>query len=230
MYLKTLLLTAIFLWSGNTFSQDQQLRKFDIDVAAHFHSFSSAQLQAVNSVTQLYNSGTKITNHDGYGSCVTAGFNFAWYFSDNVGVSLGFFGFHLENDLYVENEDAWENHENTMEQYHINPALSLRHSPDNGRTIFNMKTGLALVPFFIKQQYEYNDGSYYLDGDNGVIGPFTEIGIKLRIFKFLYLKTDIAYSFLKTDYRLNGEDMHIEYKNANLGGITLKTGLTFSFF
>lgn len=228
MYLKNLLLTAILLWSGNTFSQDQQLRKLEIDIAAGFHSFSSAQLQAANSVTWYSDPGGQLHNLSGYGSSIMPAFGAAWYFTDNLGASLGVTIINAENDLFVEGNEAGYNYQNGMEQYHLTPALAFRHSPDKGRLTFNMKTGLVISPFYIDQLYETNDASYYISGEDLTGGPYTEIGIKLRLFKFLYLKTDIAYSFLKSDFTLYGDNSETNYKNVNLGGITLKTGLTFS--
>jgi outer membrane protein W len=225
----TFFLCVLAVLASTSYSAGQDLAKLEIDLAVGFHNFSSAQLQATNSVTWYSDPGGQIHNHSGYGMSIMPAFNAAWYFTDNLGASLGVTVVNAENDLFVEGHEANYNYQNTMEQYHLTPALAFRHSPDMGRVTFNMKTGLALVPFYIEHQYDADGGSYFMNGEDFAGGPFTEIGMKLQLFKFLYLKTDIAYTYLESSYTLYGEGAQTSYNNVNLGGITVKTGLTFSF-
>lgn len=226
---------AIILTIANVHAQNENFKHFEIDASANFWTPLSTHMKSTNSVTQyVYPDGTYVSMGalDGFGTSVAPGLNLTYFFKNKIGVSLGFYMVHMDNELSVQNTDStFSSYENLADIPNFTLGLTGKLFTSESLQLF-CETGINFIPSYsFEMQYSSESSAPPdMDADGVAIGVYCKMGANIKIVKSLYFKTALMYSFIPTEleYTNWGASAKIKEKT-NLGGIGLETGLSFNF-
>lgn len=224
----TIIFLTLALASSNGFAQDEETRHFEIDVMVGMHQYSSSFFHAVNSVTWYHNPDGNIPQFSGFGTSMMPAFNVSYFFNNDIGISVGYSPISAEHSLYIENTG---NYYNRIEQNNISIGVIGKINTKETPISINVGAGFIIAPYEISKHFETDAGGYYLDGSSTGAGLYGMASFQIRIMEFLQYKTGIDYNFIPTDINLydTSQDIEENIENLNIGGFTLKTGLSFIF-
>lgn len=228
---KITLIFSIFVYFNSIgLAQDNKTKHFEIDAMLGMYSYSSSFFHAINSVTWIQEPAGNITEFSGYGKSMLPTINVSYYFKNNIGVTAGFLAITAENDLYVD-DGTGTNYDYATDQYNVNLGVTGRIHFKESPLSVQMCSGFVVGDFDISESFTNNSGGTYLSGNDTGFGYYGSAAFRIRIISFLRFKTELAYSFIPAEITLYGSDGDIEQNisNLNVGGIALKTGLSFQF-
>lgn len=220
-----ILILTLIITSG--FSQDKETKHFEIDVMLGMHQYSSSFFHAMNSVTWNADGSNKPA-FSGFGTSILPAFNVSYFFENNIGITAGVIPINAENDLYIDDPITYDY---SADQLDIHLGVTGRVTFSNSPFALCMGTGLVLATFDLTTNIETATGGTYLSGNSAGLGFYANTSFQINIISFLNFKSELTYSFIPSDINLNDSDGNIEQNinNLNIGGTTLKTGLTFQF-
>ncbi|MEA1874534.1 MAG: OmpW family outer membrane protein, partial [Bacteroidota bacterium] len=228
-----LTIIAILLTIANAYAQDENFKRFEIDASANFWTPLSTHMKATNSVTQVHidDNYTNYGGISGYGTSIAPTLNLTYYFKNNLGISLGFYPLIMDNKLQViETDSTFSNYENEASVVNFTLGLSGRMPTSPAFNLF-YGFGINFVPNYdlIMQVSTESSDPSDLEAIDLALGFYFKTGIKIKLYKFISLKTGIEYSFIPSELEYtNNEGVKINEKT-NLGGLGLQTGLSFNF-
>lgn len=214
-------------------AQNEKIKHFEIDVSANFWTPSSTHLKATNSVTQIYidDNYTNYGGISGYGTSIAPTLNLTYYLKNDLGISLGFYPLIMDNKLHVLKTDStFSNYENEASIVNFTLGLSGRMPTSSSFNLF-YGFGINFVPNYSLVMTSLTESSNPrdLEANSLALGFYFKTGIKIKLYKFISLKTGIEYSFIPSELEYtNNESVKIKEKT-NLGGLGLQTGLSFNF-
>jgi len=227
----TFMLT-LFVFS---YGQTEKIKHFEFDTSIMLWSPSSLSLLSNNSVTQYaYPDGSYLSagSISGYGTSITPALDFTYFFNKELGITLGFEHVNMDNELSViETDSTSSNYENIASVDHLTLGgmIRLDHSP-RVRSYYSF--GIDLVANYDLEQ-QYSDESSDppdLNADDSAIGLYFEAGLRVRLYKFVSLNSGLNYSYIPVEMEYTNSEGTVKInEKTNLGGIGLKTGLTFDF-
>jgi len=224
----TIILIVSILTISNGFGQNEKTKHFEIDVMAGMHNYSSSFFHAINSVTWYHNPDGNMSRFSGYGTSMMPAFNVSYFFNNDIGISIGYSPINAQHSLYIKGTG---NFYNKAEQNNISIGVTGRISSKEKPISLNFGTGFIIAPFEINKHLEVNPGGFYLDGSSTGAGLYGMASFQIRILSFLQFKTGFNYSFIPADINLydSGQDIEENIENLNIGGFTIKTGLSITF-
>lgn len=211
-------------------SQENQKKHFEVDAMLGMYSYSSSFFHAINSVTWIQDPASNTTEFSGYGKSALPAINLSYFFENNIGITAGFLAITADNELYVDDATG-TNYDYCVDQYNISLGVTGRFSFKESPFSINMGSGFIVAPFDISESITYNSGGSYLTGNNAGLGFYINTSFQLQIISFLRFKTELNYSYIPAEITLYGDEGNVEQNinNLNIGGIALKTGLSFQF-
>ncbi|MDP8268706.1 MAG: OmpW family outer membrane protein [Candidatus Tenebribacter davisii] len=228
-----LTIIAILLTIACVHAQTENFKHFEIDASINFWSPSSTHMKATNSATQVL-IGDDYTSYggiSGYGTSIAPALNLTYYFKSNLGISLGFYPLIMDNELYIKNTDTtYSNYENEASIVNFTLGISGRMQSSSAYNLF-YGCGLNFVPNYDLMMTSSSESTNPsdLEANDLALGFYFETGIKIKLYKFIALKTGTEYSFIPSELKYtNSESVKINEKT-NLGGLGLHTGLSFNF-
>jgi len=223
------------LFSLNSFSQNSKFKHFEIDLALSFWSPNSSVLQATSTVTNISIPDANYTytsaSHGGFGNSFAPDFKLSYFFKNNFGLSVGFNPVMMTNDMFVQLSDTTSvQYNNYAEIMNITIGFTKRII-NTEKLVFSFGGGLnAVADVGIHIETIGTDYQTYLEGQNGNVGLYIDLGLKMQIYKAIYFKTAFKYSRVSIDdFGLHGENIEIRYKELELGGTAIIAGLSFVF-
>jgi hypothetical protein len=224
----TILILAFAFVQG--FSQDEKTKHFEVDAMLGMHSYSNAFFHAINSVTWIQDPSSNMTEFSGYGKSIQPAVNISYFFKNSIGVTAGLLVISAENDLYVD-DGSGSNYDFSADQYNVSFGVAGRIHSNGSPFSIQMGSGLVVANFDISESFTNNNGGTYLAGNDVGLGYYGSGAFRIRILSFLSFKTELAYSFIPAEITLYGSDGNIEQNinNLNIGGMAIKTGLSFQF-
>ncbi len=155
-----------------------------------------------------------------------------YYFNKSVGVSLGFYFVHLDNDLFVKETDTtFSSFENAADIPNFTLGITGKLLSSNSIKLF-YETGLDFIPDYTLEM-KFRDESYDfpdMEADGMALGIYCKMGTSFRIIKSLYFNSAFMYSFIPVEVEYINRSSTIKTNvKTNLGGIGLYTGLSFNF-
>lgn len=236
--MKTRTIISIFILtflSFNTFSQNFKFKHFEIDLCLSFWSPKSPVFQANSTTTNIFIPEANYTYttamHSGFGNSFGPDFKVSYYFKNDLGIAIGFAPYMMTNDLFVQLSDSTSiQYNNYAEIMNITIGFEKRIINTEGFK-FSFGAGANLVPDFgLHLETITQDEQTYLEAQNGSIGLYVDLGLKIQIYKFIYLKTEFKYSYIPIeDFVLYGNNTEIRYQEVDLGGTSIICGLSFVF-
>ncbi|HMA62807.1 MAG TPA: hypothetical protein VKP78_09180 [bacterium] len=230
--MKKIILVALvlLLFVHLNFAQNSSKKHFEIDVMAGMNHYASSFFHARNSVLWYTDPAGNLTDFSGYGRSVLPAFNLNYFFNNGIGITAGGSPITADNSLYVDDGTA-SNYDYCIDQVNINVGIAGRLDVPNSPLSLNFSSGLIVAPFDISKSYESNSGGSYLEGDDLGVGFYGDASFQIKIISFLRIKTMIRYSFIPAEITLYGSDGKMEQNihNLNIGGIAIKSGLSFQF-
>ncbi len=228
-----LTIIAILFFIVNVNAQTEKLKRFDIDASINFWTPSSSHLKAVNSITQYqigdnyYNSG----GISGYGTSVAPIINITYRLKNTLGLSLGFYPVISDNELNIQKTDTtFSNFENTAAIMNFTLGINGKISTVSVLN-FYYGFGVNFVPnydFMIHVSTESGTPSD-LEANDLAVGFYFNSGINVKLYKFLYFRTGIKYSFVPAELEYTNSDGVKYNEKTNIGGIGLHAGFSVSF-
>ncbi len=232
---KLVTIFLLILFSLNSYSQTTKFKHFEIDLALSFWSPKSPVLQATSTVTNVFLPEANYTytsaSHGGFGNSFGPDFKVSYFFKNDFGLSVGFSPVMMTNNMFVQLSDTTSiQYNNYAEIMNITVGFTKRiiHTE---KLIFSFGGGVNLVPNVeIHIETIGTDYQTYLEGNNGNLGLYVDLGLKMQIYKALYFKTAFKYSRVSIDdFGLHGNNIEIRYKDLELGGTSIIGGLSFVF-
>jgi hypothetical protein len=210
------------------FAQSEKTKHFEIDAMVGMHSYSSSFFHAINSVTWIQDPPSNVTEFSGYGTSILPAVQISYIFDNNIGIATGIVPITADNELFVEDETG-TNYDFCVDQFNVNLGIVGRIQFSTLPVSINTGSGLMFSPFDISESIESNSGGSYLEGSDWAAGYYANASFQIRIVSFLRFKTQFTYSFIPASITLYDNEGNIEQNihNLNVGGITLKTGLSF---
>ena len=223
---------AILFVTTSVFAQNEKYKRFEIDVSVNFWTPSSQHLKATNSITQVFVDDNYVSTgvFGGYGNSIAPDIDLAYYFKKNLGISLGFSPVFMNNEMNIQETDTSSTiYENTGSI--INFKLGLTGTISNSSNIkLYYGFGVNFVPNYTFTKYFEKGGNYFnIEASNLALGFYFSTGMKIRLFKFISLKTGIDYSYIPADPEYSNSDGVKIFESANIGGLGLQAGLSFNF-
>ena len=230
-----LIILVLFIFIGKVQAQEKSFKHFDVGLSVIFWTPTSLHINSSNSVTQYaYPDGSYISTGgiSGYGTSLAPVLDVKYYFNKNVGVSLGFYFVHLDNDLYIKETDStFSSFENMADIPNFTLGITGKLLASNSVRLF-YETGLDLIPNY-GLEMKYSDETNYppdMDADGAALGVYCEIGTSFRIIKSLYFNSTFMYSFIPVEVEYTNSNSTAKTNvKTNLGGIGLYTGMSFNF-
>ena len=224
---------AFFFFIGSVHAQNENFKHFEIDVSVNFWTPSSTHMKATNSVTQVHidDNYTNYGRISGYGTSIAPTFILTYYFKNNLGISLGFYPLIMDNKLHIQKTDtSFSNYENEASIANLTLGLAGRMPISTTFRLF-YGFGINFVPNYdlmMTSSTENSDPSD-LQANDLALGFYLKTGVKIKLYKFIYLNAGIEYSFIPLELEYtNSEGVKINEKT-NLGGLGLQIGLSFNF-
>ncbi len=235
MKLKFIIIALFLSVTTSAISQIEKIQHFRISTSVIFWTPTDLHLKNSNSVTQyMYPNGSYFTfgGLSGFGTSVAPQLNIKYYFNNKVGISMGFYMVHMDNELsFQETDTTFTNFENYADIPNFTLGISGEFSNNEPFRLF-YETGINFIPGY-SLELKYSDESSDpedMDAEGLALGVYFKTGVNIKIRKFLYFNTAFMYSFIPSE---------IEYTNSsataktnvktNFGGIGLQTGLSFKF-
>ncbi len=225
---------AILLTIATVHAQNENFKHFEIDASINFWTPSSIHMKATNSVTQVHidDNYTSSGGINGYGTSLAPGLNIKYYFNKAIGISLGFYLVHMDNELSVQKTDStFSNYENIADIPNFTLGITGKFVTSESFQLF-YETGINFIPGY-GLELQYSDESSDppdMNADGLALGVYCKTGANIKIVKSLYFKTALMYSYIPTEIEYtNGEASAKMNEKTNLGGICLETGLSFNF-
>lgn len=227
----TIITLISILAVSKVFAQNEKTRHFEINAMVGMHHYASSYFHAINSVTWFQNPDGNIPQFSGYGTSILPAFNASYFFNNNIGITAGITPINAENVLEL-GDTIGTRYSNTMKQNNINIGIVGRVYFEESPISINMSTGIVISPFEITNTFDSNTSGSYLTGNTTGIGFYGSGSFQIRIIKFLNFKTQFSYSFIPTEVNLfnpNNADIEQNINNLNIGGLTVKSGLSVNF-
>ncbi len=226
----TIVTVALLIAIMQGFAQDEKNKHFEIDAMIGFYSYSSSFFHALNSVTLIDGVPGATAEFSGYGESILPAFNVSYFFKNNIGITAGFLAISASNDLFVDDASG-TNYNYCIDQYNISLGITGRLNFKESPLSVNIGSGIIAAPFDISESITTNSSGSYLSGNNGGVGFYGNAAFQIKIISFLSFKTEFNYSFIPAGITLNNDEGTVQQNidNLNIGGITLKTGLSVQF-
>ena len=230
-----LIFLAVLISIASVKAQTQNDKHFEISASVNFWTPTSLHLKTSNSVTQYrYPNGSYVSSGalSGFGTSVAPGLNVKYYFNNKIGISLGFYMIHMDNELSVQKTDStFSSYENIAEIPNIILGVTGKLLTSESFQLF-YETGINFIPGY-GLELQYSDESSDppdMNADGLALGVYCKTGANIKIVNSLYFKTALMYSYIPTEIEYtNGEASAKMNEKTNLGGIGLETGLSFNF-
>ena len=234
--MKTKLAFLLFLATLDTAcAQDEQASRFAVEASAIFWSPTALHLKKTNSITQIkYPDGTYISSGvlSGYGTSLAPNLNLSYYFSRNLGLTVGLHLVHMDNELTVyETDSTFSSYENLADIPNITLGLAGRVFPAESLSLF-YEAGLDFIPgYMLEMQFASESADPPdLDATGLALGVYARTGARIRIARVLLVKTALIYSFVPLGLEYTNSENNVKINtDSNLGGIGFEVGLSFSF-
>ena len=230
-----LTIIAFFLIIGSANAQNEKIKHFEIDVSVNFWTPTSLHLKAYNSVAQYsYPDGTyrSTGSLSGYGTSLAPGLNIKYYFNKAMGISLGFYMVHMDNELYVQKTDStFSSYENFADIPNFTLGVTGNILTSNLLQLF-YETGIDIIPSYNLEIQFANEISRAqdLDAFGLAFGLYCKTGVKFKIIKSLFFQSALMYSYIPAEPEYTNSEGSVKInEKTNLGGIGLETGLSFNF-
>jgi len=231
----SLTIIAVLLSFSSLFAQSIELMHFEISASALFWTPTSSHLISTNSVTQYaYPGGTYISTGgiSGYGPSIAPGLNVKYYINNRIGISLGFYMLHMDNELSVRTTDTtFSSYENSALIPNFTLGISGRLLSLKSIQLF-YEAGIDFVPSYDLEMSYASESTNPpdMDADGVAVGVYAKTGANFRITKSLSFRTSLMYSFIPAapEYT-NSEGSEKINVETNLGGVGLETGLAIVF-
>lgn len=228
-----LTIIAIILTVANIYAQNEKFKHFEIDASVNFWTPLSSHMKATNSVTQYAIDGnyTSYGGISGYGNSIAPTLNLTYYFKNNLGISLGFYPLIMDNKLSViETDSTFSSYENEGSIVNFTLGLSGRIPASSAFNLF-YGFGVNFVPNYDLMMTYSNQSSDPSDIEaiGLALGFYFKTGIRIKLSKFISLKTGIQYSYIPSELEYTNNGGTEIKEKTNLGGMGLQTGLSFNF-
>ncbi len=226
---------AVLISIASVKAQTENNKHFEISASVNFWTPTSLHIKTSNSVTQYaYPNGTYSSTGalSGFGTSFAPGLNVKYYFNSKIGISLGFYLVHMDNELYVQKTDStFSSYENIADIFNFTLGITGKLLTSESFQLF-YETGINFIPGY-GLELQYSDESSDppdMNAEGPALGVYCKTGVNIRIVKSLYFKTALMYSYIPTEIEYaNGEASVKMNEKTNLGGIGLETGLSFNF-
>lgn len=234
--MKIRLFAILFLFASTYLqAQKQDFKHFEVTVSVNFWTPLALHFKASDIVTQYaYPDGSYVSEGalTGYGTSIAPSINLKYYFTKNIGLSLGFCMIHMDKELKVIKTDSTQsNYENIAEIPHITLGVTGKFFPSELLEVF-YETGIDFVPGYgLEMQYssESTDPPD-LNADDSAIGVYGKTGVAIKIFNSVFFNTDLTYSYIPVDIEYANTERSVKKNlSTNLGGISLETGISVHF-
>jgi len=226
---------AALLSFSSLFAQTTELRHFEISASAFFWTPTSSHLMSTNSVTQYaYPDGSYISTGGviGYGPSIAPAANIKYYFNNKIGISLGFYMLHMDNELFVQTTDTtFSSYENSALIANFTLGISGKLVESKSIQLF-YEAGIDFVPSYDFEMSYANESINPSDMDAyGVaLGVYAKTGANFRITKSLSFRTALMYSFIPVEPEYTNYEVTAKtHLKTNIGGVGLETGLSINF-
>ena len=230
-----LTIIAFFLIIGSANAQNEKIKHFEIDVSINFWNPNSLHLKASNSVTRYrYPDGTYLSTGalSGYGTSLAPVLNIKYYFNKAIGISLGFYMVHMDNELYVQKTDStFSSYENLADIPNFTLGVTGNILTSKSLRLF-YETGIDIIPSYNLEMKFANEisQSQDLDAFGFAFGLYCKTGIKFKIINSLFFQSALMYSYIPAEPEYTNSEGSVKMnEKTNLGGIGLETGLSFNF-
>lgn len=235
-YMKINLTMITLLMSFTSlFAQTETLKHFEISASVNLWTPTSLHLKTSGSVTQYhYPDGTYVSMGalSGYGTSLAPGFNVAYFFNNKIGISLGFYIVHMDNELFVQETDStFSSYENIAEIPNFILGISGKNLSSKSLQMF-YETGINVIPAYnLEMRYGSNSSNPPdMDAYGSALGVYGKTGVNVKILKLLSFKTGLMYSYIPAELEYTNSEASAKInEKTNLGGIGLETGLSFNF-
>jgi outer membrane protein W len=210
------------------------IKHFEIGASVNFWTPTSLHFESNSSVSQLNVGGSYFStgSFSGYGTTLAPELNIKYYFKDKIGISLGFYMVHMDNELFVQETDSTSSsYENLAEIPNVILGITGQSSFQEILELF-YETGLDFIPGYGLEMQYANESSDPpdLDANGMALGVYGKTGANFKIFKFLKLKTALMYSFIPAEIEYTTTDGSVQTNvKTNFGGISLEIGLATNF-
>jgi len=216
-------------------AQTEKFKHFEISGSVNFWTPTSLHLKTSNSVTQYaYPDGSYVSTGalSGFGASFAPGLNIKYYYNNKIGISLGFYMVHMDNELFVQETDStFSSYENIADIPNFTLGVTGKLLTSESLQLF-YETGINFIPGYdFELQYKSESSNPQdMNADDAALGVYGKTGATIKIVNSLYFKTALMYSFIPTELEYtNSEGSAKTNEKTNLGGIGLVTGLSFSF-
>jgi hypothetical protein len=231
----TVILISTTIAGVNLHAQTKDFKHFEVSAAVNFWTPSALHFKASDNVTQYaYPDGTYVSQGalTGYGTSVAPGVNMKYYFKNNVGLSLGLCMIHMDKQLsIIETDSTNSNFENIADIPNITLGITGRLLTSESLLVF-YEAGLDFVSGY-GLEIQYSDESSDppdMNADDFALGVYAKTGASFKLFKSLYFKTSLVYSFIPAEIEYTNTEKSVKTNlSSNLGGVALETGISFHF-
>ena len=216
-------------------AQTEKFKHFEINASVNFWTPTSLHLKTSNSLTHYtYPNGSYVSTGalSGFGTSLAPGLNIKYYFNNKIGISLGIYMIHMDNELLVQETDStFSSYENIADIPNFTLGVTGKLLTSEFLQLF-YETGINFIPgySFELQFSSESSNPQDINAEGVALGVYGKTGATFKIVKSLYFKTALLYSFIPTELEYtNSEGSAKTNEKTNLGGIGLETGVSFNF-
>ena len=226
---------AILVSFASLSAQTEKFKHFEISASVNFWTPTSLHLKNSSSVTQYaYPGGSYVSTGalSGFGTSLAPGLDMKYYFNNKIGMALGFYMVHMDNELSVmETDSTFSSYENIAGIPNFTLGVTGRLLNSESLQLF-YETGINFVPGY-GLELQYSDESSDppdMNADGVALGVYGKAGATIKIVKSLSFNTALTYSFIPAEIEYTNSEASAKLtEKTNLGGIGLQTGLSFGF-
>ncbi len=236
--MKNLIFIIAFLTSISSFSQENNIKHFEISVSALFWTPTSTHMKATNSLMSIIPPDS-YTSSDadviGYGSCIAPKIQTNYFFKNYLGLSFGLNYLSIQN--YLEFTDASTPITGETNKFHneakiLNLQLGYAgQTNDYARIHIYYGAGVNYTPYYsLKHNTEINTNEFpSYSAEAWAIGAYINAGMQIKIFPFIYFTMGLEYSYIPHTLKYTSFGATDHEEKTDLGGIAGQIGLSFKF-
>lgn len=216
-------------------AQTEKFKHFEIGTSVNFWTPSALHFKVSDNVTQYaYPDGSykSVGALTGYGTSIAPSINIKYYFTKNVGLSLGFCMVHMDKELsIIETDSTHSNYENIADIPNFTLGVAGKFLPSGLLEVF-YEAGIDFVPGY-GLEMQYSSESAYppdMNAEGIAMGVYGKTGVAFKLFSSFFLNTSLTYSYIPAEIEYtNSEGSAKTNLSTNLGGFSLETGISFHF-